>query len=254
MSELITDEKFTDGQRNIAASNMNGIVGRARVQPDIIANKPSSATMNIADMLLVLKTDNTLAQTRFDTITNSVASTLPVADSTKNGMLRQLSGRTTDYVGGDNNCHPLPVIPGPSVTTPSMNGVAAVGTGTTYARNDHVHPSDTSRLSTAGGNISGNLGVSGSFSANSIATNGFSTAGTVSAGAVNASSSISSSGSISANGAISGASLGVSGTVTCGNGGIAFTDVGNGFTYKIRWDGTNLFIYVGATPIKLALG
>ncbi len=33
----------------------------------------------------------------------------------------------------------------PSSTTPTMNGTAAVGTGTTWARADHVHPSDTAR-------------------------------------------------------------------------------------------------------------
>jgi len=32
-----------------------------------------------------------------------------------------------------------------SLTTPMMNGTAAVGLATTYARADHVHPSDTSR-------------------------------------------------------------------------------------------------------------
>lgn len=36
-------------------------------------------------------------------------------------------------------------IPSPSSTTPSMDGTAAIGTGTTYARADHVHPTDTSR-------------------------------------------------------------------------------------------------------------
>jgi hypothetical protein len=36
-------------------------------------------------------------------------------------------------------------VPVASTTTPSMNGTAAVGTGTTWARGDHVHPSDTSR-------------------------------------------------------------------------------------------------------------
>jgi microcystin-dependent protein len=110
MSELITQEIFTDGQKNINAGNMNGIVGRATVQPDIIANKPTSATMDVADLVLVLKTDNTLAKSRFDTITNSVASTLPLADATKNGALRQVSGVASDYVGGDNNCHPLTTI------------------------------------------------------------------------------------------------------------------------------------------------
>lgn len=35
--------------------------------------------------------------------------------------------------------------PSASSTTPSMDGTAAVGTATTYARADHVHPTDTSR-------------------------------------------------------------------------------------------------------------
>lgn len=33
----------------------------------------------------------------------------------------------------------------PSSTTPAMDGTAAVGTSTDYARADHVHPTDTSR-------------------------------------------------------------------------------------------------------------
>ena len=40
-----------------------------------------------------------------------------------------------------------PVPPSPSSTAPSMDGTAAVGTATTYARADHVHPTDTSRAS-----------------------------------------------------------------------------------------------------------
>lgn len=33
----------------------------------------------------------------------------PIADTTQNGLLRKVSGLSTDYVGGDNNCHPLSV-------------------------------------------------------------------------------------------------------------------------------------------------
>lgn len=71
----------------------------------------------------------------------------------------------------------------PSSTTPSMDGTAAVGTATTYARADHVHPTDTSRQATlvSGTNIktingnsllgSGNLTISsGSSSAFTGAT------------------------------------------------------------------------------------
>jgi hypothetical protein len=74
-------------------------------------------------------------------------------------------------------------LPAPSTTTPLMNGPAAVGTGTTWARADHVHPVDTSRyaasnpsgfqtaaqvtaslanyLPLSGGILSGNLTLSG---------------------------------------------------------------------------------------------
>lgn len=37
-----------------------------------------------------------------------------------------------------------------STTTPKMDGVANVGTETAFARGDHVHPTDTSRLATNG--------------------------------------------------------------------------------------------------------
>lgn len=37
-----------------------------------------------------------------------------------------------------------------STTTPKKDGTAAVGTETAYARGDHVHPTDSSRLSTSG--------------------------------------------------------------------------------------------------------
>jgi collagen triple helix repeat protein len=38
-----------------------------------------------------------------------------------------------------------PAVPAASTTAPAMDGTAAVGVGTTWARADHVHPTDTSR-------------------------------------------------------------------------------------------------------------
>lgn len=38
-------------------------------------------------------------------------------------------------------------IPSPSTAAPAMDGTAAAGTSTDYARADHVHPSDTSKAS-----------------------------------------------------------------------------------------------------------
>ena len=42
-----------------------------------------------------------------------------------------------------------------SSTTPAMNGTAAIGTGTTFARADHVHASDTSRAPLASPTFTG---------------------------------------------------------------------------------------------------
>lgn len=39
-------------------------------------------------------------------------------------------------------------VPSATTTTPKMNGTAAVGSQTTWAKGDHVHPSDTSRVPT----------------------------------------------------------------------------------------------------------
>jgi hypothetical protein len=43
-------------------------------------------------------------------------------------------------------------VPVASSTTPLVNGTAAIGTSTTYARADHVHPSDTAKASLASDN------------------------------------------------------------------------------------------------------
>lgn len=45
----------------------------------------------------------------------------------------------------------------PSTTLPLMDGTAAVGTEQTYARGDHVHPTDTSRVAKSGDTMEGKL-------------------------------------------------------------------------------------------------
>ena len=46
-------------------------------------------------------------------------------------------------------------VPSASSTTPKMDGTAAVGTGTTWARADHVHPHDSSKADLAGATFTG---------------------------------------------------------------------------------------------------
>lgn len=49
---------------------------------------------------------------------------------------------------------PTGVIPLASTTTPLIDGTASYGSGTTWARSDHVHPTDTSRLAATGPAVS----------------------------------------------------------------------------------------------------
>jgi hypothetical protein len=43
----------------------------------------------------------------------------------------------------------IPTVPAAATDAPAMDGTAAVGTSTKYAKADHVHPSDTSRMTAA---------------------------------------------------------------------------------------------------------
>jgi hypothetical protein len=79
---------------------------------------------------------------------------IPVASTTRTGLAPVLSGNAATYLNGGGafnqvayaNVTGTPTVPAPSSTTPAMDGTGAVGIGTTYARNDHVHPFDTSRM------------------------------------------------------------------------------------------------------------
>ncbi len=57
-------------------------------------------------------------------------------------------------------------------STPAMNGTAAVGTATQFARQDHVHPTDTSRAPTASPTFTGTITNSGTIAnAGSLVSN-----------------------------------------------------------------------------------
>jgi hypothetical protein len=75
----------------------------------------------------------------------------------------------------------------PSSTPPIMDGAVAVGTSATYARADHIHPSDTSRLPLAGGTLTGPLSgttvsLSGALNGSTAAFSGAVTTATPTAG------------------------------------------------------------------------
>ena len=80
---------------------------------------------------------------------------LPLSGGTLTGSLT-LSGNATQPL----HAVTLQQVPVASTTTPAMNGTAAVGTGTTWARADHVHASDTTKVNKAGDTMTGALTLS----------------------------------------------------------------------------------------------
>lgn len=55
-----------------------------------------------------------------------------------------------------------------STTSPKMDGTASVGTELAFARGDHVHPTDTSRLAKSGDTMTGSLTFGGSASSHGV--------------------------------------------------------------------------------------
>lgn len=53
---------------------------------------------------------------------------------------------TKEYVDGK-----IPAVPAASTSSPLMDGTATYGSGTAYARSDHRHPTDTTRVAVAQG-------------------------------------------------------------------------------------------------------
>jgi len=73
-------------------------------------------------------------------MTSAIDPTVPVA-----GTPTTASVRGNFQIAHDEITALQATTPAPSTTPPLMDGTAAVGTGTTFTRADHVHPTDTSR-------------------------------------------------------------------------------------------------------------
>lgn len=86
--------------------------------------------------------------------TFALASAVP----TKTSQLTNDSGFITS---GD-----IPEGAAASTTVPLMDGTASIGSELAFARGDHRHPSDTSKLSLSGGTMTGTLTLSGAPTSN----------------------------------------------------------------------------------------
>ena len=82
-------------------------------------------------------------------LTSDVSNVLPISNG-GTGASTASNARTNLYVYSKDEVDDL--IPTATYTTPKMNGTAAVGSETEWARGDHVHPTDTSREAVANKN------------------------------------------------------------------------------------------------------
>jgi hypothetical protein len=164
------------------------------------------------------------------------------------------------------------VMAGASTTTPLMDGTAAVGNATTWARANHVHPTDTSRaaqaslanyLPLAGGTMTGTLnGTSASFTG-SISGASFAASGQVSglSGFINGPLSVQGpltvpvgDSSISANG--TGSYVTVNGAVDVANGAnLILSGGGRGdLSIEFDWAGGNMGAFDTASNFTVNAG
>ena len=145
-----------------------GAVTSAKILDGTIVNADINASAGIAATKLAFTPAGNIAATtvqaavqELDTEKAPLASpaltgtpTAPTATASTNTT--QLA--TTAFVLGQS-----------SSTTPVMNGTAAVGTGTTFARADHVHASDTSRAPLASPSFTGNLSFNSGYGSSAVA-------------------------------------------------------------------------------------
>lgn len=110
-----------------------------------------------------------------DNAVSGISVPTKTSDLTNDSGFITSSGAPVQSVNGQTGAVSItiPTVPSASTTNPSMDGTASYGSGTTWARADHVHPTDTSRQATlvSGTNIktvngnsllgSGDLAISG---------------------------------------------------------------------------------------------
>lgn len=124
----------TTKQLGIDDNGVLGLVesGETSVSWDDIQDKPSTYPPTIGVTADTAKAGN--YQPTWSQVTGKPTTFTPTIGNT-----------ATTALAGDT------VIPSPSTTTPLANGTATAGTSTSYARQDHVHPLQTS--------VSGNAGT-----------------------------------------------------------------------------------------------
>lgn len=136
----------TNDYTNDEKSKLAGITAGAEPNQNafgtVVVAGTSLAADSDSDTLTITAGDNvTLTPTASsDSFTIAATdTTYPEATATKGGVLSDAQAVKLNGIATGATANAA------TATTPKMNGTAAVGTETAYAKGDHVHPTDTSR-------------------------------------------------------------------------------------------------------------
>lgn len=120
------------------------IVSVSTLKTDMALTKADVGLGNVTDGAQVNVLEGIQKNGQTVTITNKIAN---ISVPTKTSDITNDSGFITSA--------DVPEGAAASTTTPKMNGTAAIGTQTAFARGDHVHPTDTSRAPLASPALTG---------------------------------------------------------------------------------------------------
>lgn len=145
------DLKYNPSTNTLTVSNVTGNAATATTATKATQDESGNnikasygASLDISGTTLSLKNKN---GTALNSVT--IPSELPAVTSTDNGkVLTVVSGAWEAATGGGSS-------PSPATANPLMDGTAAVGTSDKYAREDHVHPSDTTKANLASPALTG---------------------------------------------------------------------------------------------------
>lgn len=135
----------------------NAVAGLSSVAWDDVTDKPTFATVATSGSYNDLSNKPTIPSKTSDLTNDSgfitgYTETDPVfTASAAHGITSSditAWNNKSDFSGSYNDLTNKPTIPTASTTNPSMDGTASYGSGTSYARSNHVHPTDTSRQAT----------------------------------------------------------------------------------------------------------
>lgn len=129
-----------------AVTSVNGKTGAVVLTQD-----------DVGDGTTYVRTHNDLTTA----LVNLINGALQTTGGTMSGAIAMGNNKITGLADGTvaTDAAAFGQIPVASSTTPEMDGTASAGTGTNWARADHVHPSDTSKLSLSGGTMSGAIAM-----------------------------------------------------------------------------------------------